>query len=130
MDLKTIGVGVAIAAAVGSPFASYFVTRTHFEDKITMLEAAFADQKTGLRTELNGMHQREQTLAEGLVGARNDVSLARTELAGELKLLNSNLAALRDSVLEIRGDTKRLILEGARIGGMAKVNAGADDPKP
>ncbi len=104
-DLKTIaaivGIGGGLIGILG-PLGTYFVSITHLQDAVAALEKS----KDGERTELNSMHERENTLATGIVAAQNEVNLARSDISGKLALLISDLQHIKETLAEVRDAQK------------------------
>jgi len=119
-DVKTIVTGIAIltggASLIGT-IGDHYVNTTRMQDKIAALEgtvdaatvtnikdrlAATETLDKGFRDEMNGIHQRENGLADGLRDARAETAQARTEISGKLELINSNVAHIKDAVDEVK----------------------------
>jgi septal ring factor EnvC (AmiA/AmiB activator) len=98
-----IATGAATGIAIISAVASSAWTASALKTRVDQHDRAFENQ----RTELNGMHQREQTLADGLVGARGSIDVMTAKIDGKMALLDSNLQHIRDTVDEIRGVQKK-----------------------
>ncbi|MGO8972981.1 MAG: hypothetical protein ACLQNV_05535 [Steroidobacteraceae bacterium] len=107
-DLKTIGAIIGITTgslALVGMIGNYFVNTTHQQDAIVALAKRADDHDvkfTEQRNELNGMHQRENTLGEGLVNAHNEIALAQSDISGKLGVMSANLQHVRETLDEVR----------------------------
>ena len=106
-DLKTIAAIVGVVTGIGGPIAGYFVGEARLETRLEERLTTLTDTSKGYRTELNGMHERENTLALGLVNDQNSITLARSEILGKLDVVNANLQHVRETLDEVRGDQRK-----------------------
>lgn len=97
-DLKTIGIIVAIVTGGGGPVVGHLVSAARVDEKVQTIEKWEAER----RTELDSMHVRENSMEQGITAARNDVSLARSDITGKINEILVRLAAVKDTLDEVR----------------------------